>query len=195
LKIRTANKEEAGEVAFLIHRAVGEIANILFGSDIDGHLHALLVKLFQKRDNRVSHNFIDVVEMDDTVAGMAISYPGETIEKINKPIYDFLQQRYSRKPHILKTNVIPMLKAKEAETGEYYLDALAVHPKYAGNGVGSALIKHVHQKGRKLGYKKTSLLVEKGNIRAYKLYRRLGYKNVGVVHMKHLSFDKMLKKL
>ncbi len=195
MKIRTANKDEAGEVAFLIHRAVGEIANVLFGCDIDGHIHALLAKLFQKRNNRVSHNFIDVVEVNDTVAGMAISYPGNTIEKINKPVYDFLQQRYSKKPNMLKTNVIPMLNAKEAEADEYYLDALAVHPKYTGNGIGSALIKHVQQKGRKLGYKKTSLLVEKGNVRAYKLYHKLGYKNVGVVRMNHLSFDKMLKKL
>ncbi|MGI6487091.1 MAG: GNAT family N-acetyltransferase [Syntrophothermaceae bacterium] len=195
MKIRKAQPEEAREAAFLIHQAVGDIANILFSTNTDSRIHTALARLFRKHNTRVSYDFIDVAEESHALAGLAVSYPGNTIPRINQPVFNFLQQAYGKHASALKTNVIPILKAQEAEMDEYYLDALAVHPDFTGRGVGTALLKHVQKKAKRLGYTRTSLLVEKNNPRAFKLYHRLGYKKTGMVRMKNLEFDKMVKPL
>lgn len=63
----------------------------------------------------------------------------------------------------------------EAHPGEFYLDSMAIKPEYRGRGIGKRLIEAALKKGRKLGYKKFSLLVdvEKTRLKAY--YETIGF--------------------
>jgi ribosomal protein S18 acetylase RimI-like enzyme len=192
MKIRKAHQKDAEEVAPLIHRAIGELADILFNTSRKQKIHFFLTKLFQKDHTRVSHHFVDVAEVGGKIGGIAISYPGNVIKTINKPVLSFCKTLH-QESNVIDTNVLPILHAKEAEDDEYYLDTLAVNPNLTSNGIGTALIKHIQKKAVKNGFSKTSLLVEKDNPNAFRLYNRLGYKNMGTVTLREIHYDKMVK--
>ena len=70
--------------------------------------------------------FIDVVELDGAVGGMAVSYSGGS-RAANKPTFRFCAGTYEGLPKLINRTYF-LLQAKEAEADEYYLDALAVNP-------------------------------------------------------------------
>ena len=193
MQIRQACRDEAAEIAPLVQAAVGDIAAELANSPHNDAVQDLLVQLIECEGTRIGYSFIDVVELDGAVGGMAVSYSGRILEAANKPTFRFLRRYYEGLPKLIQQNVLPLLQAKEAEADEYYLDALAVNPRFRGQGLGTALLKHVHRKAKKNGFEKTSLLVEHGNLGAYRLYRKIGYKAAGEVTMKHMLFTKLIK--
>ena len=193
MQIRQAYRDEAAEIAPLVQAAVGDIAAELANSPHNDAVQDLLVQLIECEGTRIGYSFIDVVELDGAVGGMAVSYSGRILEAANKPTFRFLRRYYEGLPKLIQQNVLPLLQAKEAEADEYYLDALAVNPRFRGQGLGTALLKHVHRKAKENGFEKTSLLVEHGNLGAYRLYRKIGYKAAGEVTMKHMLFTKLIK--
>jgi len=58
---------------------------------------------------------------------------------------------------------------------EHYISNVAVYPEYRGMGIGTDLIAKVEMKARKNGAKKVVLDVEVENLKAIKLYKKLGY--------------------
>lgn len=195
MEIRQAYQNEAQEIAPLVHEAVGDIADELANSQDKRKVRDLLANLIKREGTRVGHTFIDVVEVNGVIGGIAVSYSGKVLEAANKPTFGFLRRYHDGTPKAIQKNVLPLLQAKEAEEDEYYLDALAVDPKFRGQGLGTALIKHVQKKARKKGFSKASLLVEHGNIGAYRLYKKIGYKVAGKVSMKDMLFTKLIKTL
>lgn len=195
MRIRQAHPEEALQIAPLVHAAVGDIADELANSRDNDEIRALLARLIKREGTRVGYSFIDVVDVNGVVGGMAVSYSGRVLAAANKPTFGFLHRYHDGLPKLIQKNVLPLLEAKEAEEDEYYLDALAVNPRFRGQGLGTALLNHVHKKARKKGFEKTSLLVEHGNMGAYRLYRKIGYKAAGTVNMKHMLFTKLVKML
>jgi ribosomal protein S18 acetylase RimI-like enzyme len=195
MELRKAHKRDAKEGSYLIHRAVGELANSVFSSNDDKKIRNFLSQLFMKGKNRVSHEYADVIECDGKVVGLALSYPGYVMEKLDKPILEFLKGMYKENPKKYKENVMPIMNVEEAAKDEYYLDSLAISPKYSGKGFGSSLIKNVIKRAKDLGFKKTSLIVEVNNKNAEKLYKKLGYKKQEKVIMKDIEFYRMIKSL
>lgn len=193
MRIRQAYPNEAAQIAPLVHAAVGDIADELANSRDEDKVHDLLAHLIKCKDTRVGYGFIDVAEVNGVVGGVAVSYSGGIMEAANEPTFRFLHRYHDGASKPIQKNVLPLLKVKEAEEDEYYLDSLAVHPRFRGRGLGTALLNHVQKKAKKNGYKKTSLLVEHGNMNAYRLYRKIGYKAAGEVRMKHMLFTKLIK--
>jgi ribosomal protein S18 acetylase RimI-like enzyme len=68
---------------------------------------------------------------------------------------------------------------RSAAAGEILM--LAVHEAMQGMGVGTALIAGLEQRVRDRGLGTARLGVEHDNLRAARLYRRLGYREVGSV--------------
>jgi ribosomal protein S18 acetylase RimI-like enzyme len=64
---------------------------------------------------------------------------------------------------------------------------LFVRQPYRGKGIGSEMINHMLRKAEAEGYREISLTVEKENIRAKALYRRLGINEEVVGLEKHLA--------
>ncbi len=58
-----------------------------------------------------------------------------------------------------------------------YLDDLSVTSAYRGQGIGSKLIKMAEEYAGKIGIIPVVFHVEKSNIRAHQLYKRLGYQD------------------
>ena len=66
----------------------------------------------------------------------------------------------------------------ECESGELYIDSLAVFKKYRGRGIAKQLIAKVEAKSEEIGIPLLGLLVDKENPNVAKLYASLGFEPV-----------------
>ena len=81
----------------------------------------------------------------------------------------------------------------ETDSGEFYIDTLAVLPEYRGRGIASELLRASIRRAEAIG-KPAGLLVDKENTRARRLYENIGFRKVGerpfcYVMMDHLHFQ------
>lgn len=63
---------------------------------------------------------------------------------------------------------------------ELHLLNVAVHPEHRGAAIGRRLVEHVLDDGRATGGRVAYLEVRAGNVSARRLYRRLGFRDLGV---------------
>ena len=63
---------------------------------------------------------------------------------------------------------------------ELHLLNVAVHPEHRGVAVGRRLVEYVLEEGRHNGGRVVYLEVRAGNVPARRLYRRLGFRDLGV---------------
>jgi|SRR5215469_10733543 len=85
-----------------------------------------------------------------------------------------------------------------AQKGEMYL--LFVHPKYAGRGVGRALLAAAHEALRAAGCRESFLYTHEQNKRALAVYEAAGYRRDGTVRESdfrgvHLREPRLVKAL
>ena len=58
---------------------------------------------------------------------------------------------------------------------EVHINNVALRPALRGQGIGTALMRHVFQEGRRLGARRATLEVRASNVGARRLYERLGF--------------------
>lgn len=78
------------------------------------------------------------------------------------------------------------------EDREFYIECLEVVENYRRKGIGRQLLKNIEESGKKEGCEKLSLQVDRKNVTAIDLYKKLGFKR----QLGHgMQFHKMLKKI
>lgn len=141
-----------------------------------------LLYFIKSEDNQYSYKNCLVVEDKNNIIAAVNLYDGAKLSALRKPIIAYVRTHFD-------VNFNP---EDETQSGEYYIDSLAVHPNYQGKGVATNMLQFlineytIHQK-HTLG-----LLVEEENIAAKKLYLKLGFKPVGKKmlvgkHLEHLQ--------
>ncbi|SNX53904.1 GNAT family N-acetyltransferase [Thermoanaerobacterium sp. RBIITD] len=65
---------------------------------------------------------------------------------------------------------------------------LCIDPKYQGQGIARLLVDYAEQQGKALGYESIRLDAFVNNERACNLYKKLGYKAVGIVEFRKGKF-------
>jgi [ribosomal protein S18]-alanine N-acetyltransferase len=58
---------------------------------------------------------------------------------------------------------------------EIHINNVAIRPQYRGQGIGTAVMRHVLAEARRLGAKRATLEVRASNAGARRLYERLGF--------------------
>lgn len=103
----------------------------------------------------------------DEVIGCIICYEGDKYETLRQYTWGNLWSDIDEE--FIKNT------PAEAHPGEFYLDSMAIKPEYRGRSIGKLLIEAAIAKGRELGYKTFSLLVdvEKPRLKAY--YETVGF--------------------
>lgn len=190
--IRQARIEDADEAAELICMAWGECAHVLAGSTNRKAVQEVVKKFYKQPDNILSYQNIYVAEGRNGIAGLVLSFPSDNFTRLNKLLVEKLPTFYKSNTADYHRKVIPMLKTKEAEPGEYYIDSLAVYPQYRSCGVGSRLLKAATLKSHKLGISKTSLIVKPENKEALRLYEKYGYSVRGKLKQAGTNFLSMV---
>lgn len=104
------------------------------------------------------------------VAGVLVSYDGAQLHSLREPFFRGVKQWFGR-----DVSSIP----DETAAGELYYDSLAVHPLYRHQGIATALLRAGILRAQALGIDKVGLLVDKGNPRAERLYRQVGFRQEG----------------
>ena len=103
------------------------------------------------------------------LVGAILGYDGAQLEQLRKGTWDIISSH---------TGFVPEM-ADETETGEFYLDSLAVMPGSRGLGVGKKLIQAMCEKAFALGHTNVGLIVDVENPKAEELYTRIGFRRVG----------------
>ncbi|QNQ80702.1 GNAT family N-acetyltransferase [Lactobacillus sp. PV034] len=80
----------------------------------------------------------------------------------------------------------------EALVNEWYIDSLAVDPKFWGQGIATSLLSIVPKVAAAHGYKLISLNVDKENTRAKRLYDHLNFKTVSEMTIGDRVYDHMI---
>lgn len=72
----------------------------------------------------------------------------------------------------------PLVELEAQAPGSWYVNVVAVHAEHRGRGLGSRLLGHAEHVARQTRNGAMSIIFESRNLRAYRLYQRLGYHEV-----------------
>lgn len=188
MKIVNARKTDAPLIARSIMDAVGE--EICSGLASKGHtledVERLFTTLAMREDSQYSYlNALIALNESGEAVGVCIGYDGAYL-------YDLRKAFFEEAERILGLEMGDI--DDETDSGEFYIDTLAVLPEYRGRGIASELLHASIERANMLG-KPAGLLVDKENSRARRLYERIGFRKVGerpfcYVMMDHLHFQK-----
>ena len=149
--------------------AMDKIVFDFIGSDDEEKAVSFLEYFVQQENNQYSYQNTIVVEYDNQIAGTTTFYDGGNLVELRKPVIEYLKTTYNQN----------ILLQDETESGEIYIDTIAVSPDFQGKGIGTKILDYLideisHKKNQTLG-----LLVDFDNPNAKKLYEKKGFVVVG----------------
>ena len=115
------------------------------------------------------NTFVAVTE-DGFVAGAICGYSGDDFLELKKPITEDFEKRFGPNPYA---------QCNETGPGEFYLDSIGVAKEMRSQGIGRNLFEAIIKYAFEQGHKTIGLLVDTDNPKAEKLYRKIGFEEVG----------------
>lgn len=163
---RPATREDAAIIAQTVAMAIGdeEALRRYCGEDY----LTVLAAIARGEATQYSWQYAIVAEVEGDIAGAVIGYDGAQLYPLREGTFEYLRRYVGRVPNIVD----------ETEAGEYYLDSVAVLPKYRGEGVGRALVEAFCQRAFAEGHHRVGLIVDVENPNAERLYTSLGFKRI-----------------
>lgn len=169
LNFREASKADAASISELMMLAMDKIVYDFIGkTDYDEGV-LFLKKLIEQENNQYSYQNTIVVEYVNQFAGTTTFYDGSKLDELRKPVLELLKKDYNQEIH----------PQDETQTGEIYIDTIAVSEKFRGKGIGSKILDYLIEEIGQKQNKTLGLLVDFTNPNAKKLYERKGFEVVG----------------
>lgn len=81
--IRPAKLEDASLVADPIYLSMGVEADWLFGQKPGYSTREVLIRLYQRKNNRASHCFAYIAAWNGHNVGLLLAYPGRLLQRLN----------------------------------------------------------------------------------------------------------------
>ena len=167
INIRPAKKSDAPIIAQAVAMAIGD-ENALKNYCGENYI-PIFTKIAESEHSQYSFLNTLIAEADGIAVGVAIGYDGAKLHELRATTYSIIRDNIGRTPSI----------PDETETGEFYLDTIAVLPEHRGTGIGRKLITALCNKAFSEGHKHVGLIVDYNNPRAEALYTSLGFTRVG----------------
>lgn len=190
--IRPAQKKDAISLAPLIYSAIEDLAEHFTGALSIKQAIDRLTTLIAEEGNRFSYQYGLVAEENGNIIGIGTSYPENVIDELTFKTIE-LSKEFSW--YINKEKENRLLNDKEAPKGTFYIDHLAIDKDYRGKGYAKLIIEAMENKGRELGYKVVSLLVDINNPKARALYEKIGYRFLSDVQANGQYYAALVKTL
>lgn len=185
--IRKAQKSDYEAIYPILNQIFDEMDMDTINRLPESQFYDLMRLGFISENYRYSYNRIWVdVDQNDRVRGMICMYPDKA-----QGIIDVVLKKYMARVGLPLTTDI--FTDKEAEKGEWYIDALAVASRDWGKGIASRLMEIAPKLAKKHGYKKVSLNVDKENPRAQRLYVHKGFVTTNSMTIGDRVYDHMVK--
>jgi ribosomal protein S18 acetylase RimI-like enzyme len=161
--MRFATPDDADFAVPLMIEAIDHLALELSATATHAAAVPFFKRLFAADDSRYSHRFMRIESIDGTPAGILLAYPGAQEIALSKPIE---QLWLERNPHHAYT------MTRESGDDEFYLDAIAVSPRFRGKGCATRLIDDAGARAKGLGFDRLGLLVDIQKPGVKRLYER-----------------------
>jgi ribosomal protein S18 acetylase RimI-like enzyme len=168
ITIRQAQPADAEQAAPLIIDAIGDIAKRMTGETEWDKVEQELCVLFKREDNRHSHLYTYVAELDEKVAGIMVLYAGADAPKLDQNLSEWLTKKGATNSEV----------DAESLVDELYIDTICIDPSFRGKGIGTKLFEYAEEVAKQNNSAKLSLNVEIEKEPAIRLYKRLGYEIV-----------------
>lgn len=182
--IRFAKPEDGSAVMPILNQIFEEMEIEQLQDVPQADLFQTLETLFLTEDYRYSYRrTLLQTDTNGVIQGLAVSYPETDEAEIDAPLRPYLSQ-------LGLTADQALFPDKESYPGEWYLDALAVAPKYQGQGIGSQLLAALKTQVPN-GYDYLSLNVDFANPGAKRLYERSGFEVSGTLMIGSHQYEHM----
>lgn len=178
MTIENANREDASLIADAIIEAIGqELTLHLAGENhTPEDVHDLFARLAARDDSQYSYlNSRVARNADGSPMGVCVSYDGAELKRLRRAFFEEANATFGWGLTAEEIEEIP----GETEPDEFYLDTLMTLPAFRGRGVGEALIRDASEKAVATG-KPLGLLCDTDNLRARRLYDRIGFTDHGL---------------
>lgn len=176
--IRSARKDD---IDFAFERTL-EAGRGMFerflGSGSKEESYRVFKLLWEGRKNKFQYSNAKILEIEGEKLGLLIAYPVEGSKDSSLNILHILKIGGLKLVFYYMTHLRDLFTAlslPDGQLGEYYISTIALDCKSRGRGLGTLLIKHGIDQAKDLGKKRVSLIVDKDNGGALKLYRQLGF--------------------
>ena len=184
IEIRKATKAQSAEIAKLIMMAMTDDCCLHFcgeGYGIDD-FRKMMAKLVEREDSQYSYRNTLVAMDGDNVVGISVSYDGGRLHELRRAFIEAAKE-YIDKDHSDMDD--------ETQSGELYLDSLAVLLEYRRMGIARKLLLATKERANRMNLPCIGLLVDKNNPAGEALYASVGFRYVNDSHwgghpMKHL---------
>ncbi|MFZ4262471.1 GNAT family N-acetyltransferase [Sphingobacterium sp. HJSM2_6] len=183
MKIRKGKIADAEQIASLLLLAMEEIAYEFIGEQNQDKAKIFLKAMILHPESQYTYSNNWIFELDDEIVGLALLYDGALLSKLREPVAAYIQNHFGK----------TFNPENETQSGEYYIDCIAVSANHQGKGIGSKILEFLKgEYALKQGYT-LGLLVDFNNPNAEKLYIREGFKIVGNKkllgkNLKHLQY-------
>lgn len=164
---RPAQKRDATTIAQVVAMAIGD--EVALHNYCGENYLTVLTEIACATGTQYSWENAIIAEIDGEVAGAVVGYDGAKLQELRKNTFAIIYNHIGRTPNI----------ANETESGEYFLDSVAVIPAFRGMGVGAKLIESLCDKAFAEGHELVGLIVDFNNPNAEKLYSSQGFERVG----------------
>ncbi|MCD8298077.1 MAG: GNAT family N-acetyltransferase [Prevotella sp.] len=187
MRILAANKAQTNQIARLIMQAMHYDCCRYFmgqGHTLDEFEWTMTMLVGTEISQYSYLNTIVALDDRDEISGICVSYDGGMLHELRKAFVVAMKEGYGRDFNNMDD---------ETCAGELYVDSLAVREDSRGKGIATALLSAVIDKGRLLRMPAVGLLVDQGNPKAERLYKRVGFEYVedavwGGHPMRHLQY-------
>ena len=188
IKIRSAIADDAEASTQLIYMTMGSMADYLLGGDDDVAAKSIISRLFQRDKNRYSYQYTHLATIFGEVAGLLISYSSTVLKSLNFPMVESMFA-VNELPETMRFfyRSLPLMCIKEVAADEFFINNVAVFPKFQGRGVGEFLMSLANKRAKESGLNKCALTVEIKNSRAVRLYQYLGFQIVDTIKVERLK--------
>lgn len=168
--IRQATTEDAKPIVLYLLMAMEDIVYAFIGKPDATAANDFLLHFVEQENNQYSYQNCWVVEHENSIIAAVNLYDGAKLHDLRATIISYVRNHFN--PHFNPED--------ETQSGEYYIDCLAVHPHYQGQGVATTLLQFLIQEYTIHQNHTLGLLVEENNPSAKRLYLKLGFKPVGM---------------
>ncbi|MEA3431383.1 MAG: N-acetyltransferase [candidate division WOR-3 bacterium] len=169
---RKGRAEDAQDFSSLVLLSAPTFLPSLFGSNTA----EVMKNLFQQPGNLFSFEHSYFIEVNGKRAGMVLGYNWKQKQwgEMHTGLLLIKYLKWSFSARFFDLLKVGNMLGKIGKN-KYYLSNIAVYPKFRGLGLGKKLLFEIEREARKTGCNKIVLDVEVTNVRAIKLYERLGY--------------------
>jgi DNA-3-methyladenine glycosylase I len=170
-EIREATKNQAAEIADLIMIAMTDECCLYFcgeGYGLDD-FRKMMISLVEADVSQYSYKNTLVAMDGKKVVGVAVSYDGGRLRKLRRAFIAAAKE-YLGKDHTGMDD--------ETQSGELYLDSLAVLPEYRRLGIAKKLVMTAKKRADRMRLR-LGLLVDKDNPEGEAFYTHVGFQYEG----------------